>query len=86
MNKLLRKLTAVVSAAAVALTCVSFGGIAFAEDYTELCAFELTGTGYTIEKGYYYTNTKEIVKRAGISIGNFYNYFKDKKRLYKKYK
>ena len=49
MNKLLRKLTAVVSAAAVALTGVSFGGIAFAEDYTELCAFELTGTGFNVE-------------------------------------
>ena len=34
MNRLLRKLTAAVSAAAVALTGVSFGGIAFAEDYT----------------------------------------------------
>ncbi len=34
------------------------------------------------EKGYYYTNTKEIVKRAGISIGNFYNYFKDKGDIY----
>ncbi len=49
MNKLLRKLTAVVSAAAVALTGVSFGGIAFAEDYTEQCAFELTGKGFNVE-------------------------------------
>lgn len=40
-------------------------------------AFELFA-----EKGYYYTNTKEIVKRAGISIGNFYNYFKDKADIY----
>lgn len=34
------------------------------------------------EKGYYYTNTKEIVKLAGISIGNFYNYYKDKADIY----
>lgn len=34
------------------------------------------------DKGYYCTNTKEIVKRAGISIGNFYNYFQDKGDIY----
>lgn len=34
------------------------------------------------EKGYYQTNTKEIVRRAGISIGNFYNYYKDKGDIY----
>ena len=67
MNKLLRKLTAVVSAA-VALNGVSFGGIAFAEDYTEQCAFELTGTGYTIEKGYYYT--VKISDGAELTIKN----------------
>ncbi|MGN0688699.1 MAG: MBG domain-containing protein [Oscillospiraceae bacterium] len=68
MNKLLRKLTAVVSAAAVAIAGVSFGGIAFAEDYTELCAFELTGTGYTIEKNYYYT--VKISDGAELTIKN----------------
>lgn len=34
------------------------------------------------EKGYYNTNTKEIVKKAGISVGNFYNYYKDKADIY----
>jgi AcrR family transcriptional regulator len=34
------------------------------------------------QKGYYNTNTKEIVKKAGISIGNFYNYYKDKADIY----
>lgn len=34
------------------------------------------------EKGYYNTNTKEIVRRAGISIGNFYNYYQDKGDIY----
>lgn len=35
-----------------------------------------------VEKGYYNTNTKEIAQLAGISIGNFYNYFQDKGEIY----
>jgi len=35
-----------------------------------------------IEKGYYNTNTKEIARYAGISIGNFYNYYQDKGDIY----
>lgn len=35
-----------------------------------------------IEKGYYNTNTKEIARYAGISVGNFYNYYKDKEDIY----
>jgi AcrR family transcriptional regulator len=35
------------------------------------------------EKGYYKTNSKEIAKKAGVSIGSFYMYFKDKKDLFK---
>ena len=34
------------------------------------------------EKGYYNTNTKEIAEKAGISIGNFYNYFFDKSEVF----
>jgi len=34
------------------------------------------------EKGYYNTNTKEIARAAGVSIGSFYSYFKDKKALF----
>ena len=34
------------------------------------------------EKGYFNTNTKEIAKLAGISVGNFYNYYKDKMAVY----
>ena len=34
------------------------------------------------EKGYYNTNTKEITRYAGISIGNFYNYYQDKGEIY----
>ena len=34
------------------------------------------------EKGYYKTNTIEIAKRAGISTGALYSYFKDKKQIY----
>ena len=35
------------------------------------------------EKSYYKTNSKEIAKRAGVSIGSFYMYFSDKKELFK---
>lgn len=34
------------------------------------------------EKGYYHTNTIEIAKAAGVSIGTVYSYFKDKKDIY----
>lgn len=34
------------------------------------------------EKGYYKTNSKEIAREAGIAIGSFYAYFKDKKALF----
>lgn len=34
------------------------------------------------EKGYHSTSSNEIVKEAGVSIGTFYSYFKDKKDLY----
>lgn len=34
------------------------------------------------EKGYFNTNTKEIAKLAGVSVGNFYNYYKDKAAIY----
>lgn len=34
------------------------------------------------EKGYYNTNTKEIAKLAGVSVGNFYNYYQDKGDVY----
>lgn len=33
------------------------------------------------EKGIHGTNSKEIVKLAGVSIGSFYSYFKNKKTL-----
>ena len=35
-----------------------------------------------VEKGYYNTNTKEIARYAGLSIGNFYNYYQDKGEIY----
>jgi AcrR family transcriptional regulator len=35
------------------------------------------------EKGFYKTNSKEIAKEAGVSIGSFYIYFVDKKDLFK---
>lgn len=35
-----------------------------------------------IDKGYYNTNTKEIAHHAGVSIGNFYNYYQDKGEIY----
>ena len=34
------------------------------------------------EKGFHGTNSKEIATRAGVSIGSFYSYFKDKKVLF----
>lgn len=34
------------------------------------------------EKGYYNTNSNEISEQAGVSIGCFYSYFKDKKQLF----
>ncbi len=33
------------------------------------------------KKGIHGTNSKEIVEKAGVSIGSFYSYFKDKKTL-----
>ncbi len=35
------------------------------------------------EKGFYKTDSKEIAKKAGVSIGSFYMYFADKKDLFK---
>jgi AcrR family transcriptional regulator len=35
------------------------------------------------EQGYHKTSSNEIAKEAGVSIGTFYSYFKDKKELYK---
>jgi len=35
------------------------------------------------ERGYHRTSSNEIAKEAGVSIGTFYSYFKDKKELYK---
>mgnify|MGYP002768342037 FL=1 len=34
------------------------------------------------EKGYFLTSSNEIAKEAGVSVGTFYSYFKDKKALY----
>lgn len=34
------------------------------------------------EKGYYNTNTTEIAKRAGVSTGAVYSYFRDKREIY----
>ena len=34
------------------------------------------------EKGYFSTSSNEIAKEAGVSVGTFYSYFKDKKALY----
>lgn len=33
-------------------------------------------------KGYYNTNSKEIAKEAGVAVGSFYAYFKDKKAVF----
>ena len=40
--------------------------------------------GYQLfyEKGYYNTNTAEIAKRAGVSTGIIYSYFRDKKDIF----
>lgn len=35
------------------------------------------------EKGYHSASSNEIAKEAGVSIGTFYSYYKDKKDLYK---
>lgn len=45
---------------------------------------KLLGAAYHLffEKGYYNTNTKEIARLAGLSIGNFYNYYQDKGEIY----
>ena len=40
------------------------------------------GISLFIEKGYYYTNTKEIARRAGAAVGSFYAYFEDKMDLF----
>jgi AcrR family transcriptional regulator len=34
------------------------------------------------EKGYYNTSSNEISAAAGVSVGSFYSYFKDKKELF----
>ena len=41
------------------------------------------GARLLAEKGYHHTNSKEIARQAGVSIGSFYTYFKDKKELFK---
>ncbi|MCP4675600.1 MAG: TetR/AcrR family transcriptional regulator [Deltaproteobacteria bacterium] len=33
------------------------------------------------EQGYHSTSSKKIAREAGIAVGSFYNYFKDKKQL-----
>lgn len=35
------------------------------------------------EKGYHAASSNEIAKEAGVSIGTFYSYYRDKKELYK---
>lgn len=35
------------------------------------------------DKGFHRTNTKEIASEAGVAIGSFYSYFKDKKDVFK---
>ena len=37
--------------------------------------------GLISENGYYNTSSNQISKTAGVSIGSFYSYFKDKKQL-----
>ena len=36
------------------------------------------------EKGYHNTNSKEIAAEAGVAVGTFYGYFKDKKTVFLK--
>lgn len=45
---------------------------------------KILGAGFELfcEKGYYKTNTIEIAKRAGVSTGAVYSYFKDKRQIY----
>ncbi|MFA9463264.1 MAG: TetR/AcrR family transcriptional regulator [Velocimicrobium sp.] len=45
---------------------------------------KITEAGFELfcEKGYYNTNTIEIAKRAGVSTGALYSYFKDKRDIY----
>jgi AcrR family transcriptional regulator len=40
------------------------------------------GLKFFSDKGYYKTNSKEIAAEAGVAIGSFYAYFKDKKTLF----
>ena len=42
----------------------------------------LAGLELYIKNGYYKTNTTEIAKLAGVSIGTIYSYFADKKEIY----
>lgn len=41
-----------------------------------------TALNQFVEKGYLNTSMKEIAKDSGIAVGNVYNYFKDKEKLY----
>jgi len=45
---------------------------------------KITDAGFILfcEKGYFKTNTAEIAKKAGVSIGIVYSYFKDKKDIF----
>ncbi len=40
------------------------------------------GTKLFTEKGFHQTNSNEIAKAAGVAVGSFYAYFKDKKTLF----
>ncbi len=42
----------------------------------------LAGLDLFIKHGYYKTNTTEIAKLAGVSVGTLYSYFADKKDIY----
>lgn len=39
------------------------------------------GLALFLEKGFHATNSKEIAKKAGVAVGSFYAYFKDKRGL-----
>lgn len=41
-----------------------------------------TAIGLFSQKGYHHTSSNEIARQAGVSIGCFYSYFKDKKQLF----